>query len=152
MRNLKAIGRKYELEQTPTGDQLLLPLADALRSDESALMLREINARTSDLKEEHRWQLITIVRKDRLMEFPRSLGPAINYVDVGLFVILGDNDGDTVDMLMDMADNMRAENQVARLIAEDAADSTLIADAYNHFDERRKRILNKAHFSMRGRN
>ena len=138
---------KFDGGLQPTGEGMLMPWADALHSDEPAAMLREVNLLTSDLKEVHRWQIVTVVRNDRFVEFPRSLGLASNFDGVSEIVIFADNDKDTVDMLMETADSMRAENQIAKLVAEDAEASTLLEDAYKYFDERRARLLNKTHFS-----
>lgn len=123
-----------------------------LSADEPALMLVEENRITSDLRADHRWQIIYVGRGDRVYEFPRDLGPAKNYRDVEGFILFSGGE-DSVASLMDMADAERETNKMKAILAERSANSTLIKDAVrleeqkHEFVKRNERTL-RAQFDI----
>ena len=82
-------------------------------------MLQEMNLPAPDFKGRWRWQIIKVVRQDRLWEWRRPLGPEGQFA-ARQFNILGgyvdEQTGrgetwETVGSLMDMADEMRDPNR-----------------------------------------
>lgn len=128
---------KYELERRPSTPErmwalptegLILATTDWLRSDEPALLLIEENRMTEDLLSDHRWQVIFVGRGDKVLEFPRDLGPIKNFPEIEGFILFSGGE-DTVEQLMDMADAERESKSLRNLLKTKAEASTLIQDA-----------------------
>ena len=131
----------YELESRPLAhtEGLIVATTNYLNADEPALMLVEEDRVTSNFKN-HRWQIVYVGRGDKVYEFPRDLGPATNYKNIEPFLLFSGGE-DTVAYLMDMADAERDTNKLKLILAERAANSTLIQDAISL--EEAKRTLVK---------
>lgn len=131
----------YELERTPLAhtEGLVVATTQWLRANEPALMLIEENRITSDLREDHRWQIIYVGRGDRVFEFPRSLGPAKNFKGIEGFIIFSGGE-DSVEQLIDMAEVERSENKMKAILAENAANSTLIEAAVRREEQKRELV------------
>ena len=108
---------------------LILPSARSLRSDEKVYILREEEMMTADHKEMHRYQLIVVERNDKLVEYIRDMGPVSKFPGVGPIMIFADGDEDTVDMVMEMADQEREVNTAGTFLEELAHESTFKEDA-----------------------
>jgi hypothetical protein len=60
-----------------------------VRNDEPCFMLAELHLQSPGYKGFHRYQLLTVVRDDRLVEFRRDLGPALKFQGVDQFRVPG---------------------------------------------------------------
>ena len=86
-----------------------------LRRDEPAWDLREMNLAPPDYGPPHRYQIIHVVRNDKLVEHRTDMGLASAFGDAKQLNIIGgtvDDNGrghvwETVASLMDYADNLR---------------------------------------------
>jgi len=85
--------------------------------DEPCLNLKEVNQRTPDSKGIHRYQVITVIRQDRPVEYRLDLGPAKKF-KAHEFNIPGgavnETTGkiyveETIGRLRDLADHLRSE-------------------------------------------
>jgi hypothetical protein len=142
---------RHEAGIRPVSDHMssgfIVPFAPTLMSNELVLIYRESNIRTEDLTEEHRWKLITVQRNgDRLYEFPISMGPSYLYPGVSEILIVSMFE-DTVDAVMDMADNMRDENQISSFLADREDEGlTLVEEFIQQEEQQRKFLLNQSQF------
>lgn len=99
-----------------------------VRLDEPAFLLQELNLPAPDFKSKRRYQIIKVVRQDKLVEWRRDLGLAGGFA-ARQFNILGgyvdEQTGrgqtwETVGSLMEMADQMREPD---REVVSDDPDS-----------------------------
>src|SRR3990167_2698548 len=113
-----------------------------LRRDEPAWSLREVNLPTPDSRGRHRYQIIEVVRSDKLVEWRKDLGDAANF-SAQQFQIMGgfvDERGkghvyESVASLQDIADDMREEPDRPEAMKTEAQWS----QAYHDERDRRKR-------------
>jgi len=57
--------------------------------DEPCLNLKEVNRKTPDEQSRHRYQIVTVIRNDKPVEFMLDLGAETDYVGVSQFNIPG---------------------------------------------------------------
>lgn len=127
-------------------DDIVLPTAYELRSDEKVGSVRERNMLTEDGKSVHRFQIVTVIRNDREVEFIRSLGPATNFAGVEEITLISMFE-DTADQVLYEVEEMRAAQTAKPFVEEWQATSTLIEDAIQQTEEKRLRLLNRSSFS-----
>lgn len=95
----------------------LLLGTNTVRLDEACFSLKELNEPTPDSKHVDRWQIIRVIRQDRVAEFRRSLGRAKKYKAEQIVIPGGIQDvangriiiDYTVGELMDAADYLRSD-------------------------------------------
>lgn len=129
---------RYEVEKKPIGttEGLVVATTRWLESDEKALMLLEENRMTEDLRSDHRWQIIFVGRDNRVLEFPRDLGPIEKFPNVESFMLFSGGE-DSVAALMTMADAERENQKLADMLKIRAESSTLIEDAAQLLEQKR---------------
>ena len=111
----------------------LLLLTTDLRRDEPAWSLQEMNLAPPDYGPKRRYQIIHVVRNDRLVEHRTDMGPATAFGDTKQLNIIGgtvDDDGrghvwETVASLLDYADSLRGRrfdwDDIPTMTADDYA-------------------------------
>lgn len=118
-----------EAKDYGTVGMLLLPSVRPLHEDEEVMSLFEQDELTPDGKRLVRMQTIRVMRGDKLVEFPREMGPSANY-KAGPFVIpcLGAH---SVGEVLEMAERIRPilAAGVNQAMAEHAADFNVIEAA-----------------------
>jgi len=88
-----------------------------IRKDEPAWSLKELNLPPADFGPPHRYQIVKVVRNDRLVEHRTDMGPASAFGITKQLNIIGgtvDERGrghvwETVASLLDYADNLRGK-------------------------------------------
>ena len=85
---------------------MIIPVATTIYGSEKAVGLLELHEQSPGSRGFHRYQIIHVVRDDRVAEFRRDLGLAKNFKNVRQFRIPGLLEH-TVDELMDIAEEMR---------------------------------------------
>jgi hypothetical protein len=119
----------------PIGTDFLLP-------DEKALVLVEANQLSPDYKRKRRFQLVYVVRGDKIAEHRKDLGAASNFKAPQFRIpALFEH---TVGELWDMADICRLGDDYAeKRIAEVTAESTLINDTVAWHEQKMRIIRNR---------
>ena len=120
--------------------QIIIPNVEPLKHGEMAYFLKEYDDFKGGVL--MRMQSLAVVRNDKLVEFPRILGPAANFSDVNDIFIFG-GFAETCDALMDYASALREDKGLDEILAEQEATSTLLEDYANSIDM--KRHLSKTH-------
>lgn len=119
------------------------PVTFAVQKDEKAWALRELNLVFSGKR--HRWQIVTVIRNDRLTEWWHDLGESTAFTAPELEIpgLLEH----TVAELRDLAEGERlgADYWIKRQ-HELAAASTIIPDMVNQLEERSRIINNRSQF------
>lgn len=105
---------------------LLVNMTDFASYDEKAWMLTEKSIRTADHRALHRFQVIWVVRDDRLAALCRDLGPVDD--DIAPLAIYSGGE-DTVGQLLDMADASRRDHAFEDQWQVRRESSTIINDA-----------------------
>jgi len=101
----------------------------AILPDEPAFLLSELTQKTPDSREFHRYQIIKVVRDDRLVEWREDLGDS-SLFKAAEFNILGgwvqpNGKGEafhTVDELQKMADEVRNRDKLPDIIEDQMAE------------------------------
>jgi len=119
---------------------LVLPTVPSLTSSEKVFSLREENMLAHDRRRYHRFQIIQVVRNDRMVEYSRDLGSTDNFLGVG-DILLVSLFQDSVDFVMDEAERLREANHVKPYLDELAETSTIVEDAVRI--EEQKQLLRK---------
>lgn len=116
-----------------------------IHPDEKAMSLREINLVRPPSYQWHRFQIVTVNRGDELAEWWRDLGPAEEFTRPGVEVpSLWEH---TVGELWDIADHYRMQDDYWQKFAEErAAESSLVNDFLEQYEERSKIIKNQSQF------
>lgn len=113
----------------------------AVRRDELAMSLREINMVRPPKYQRHRWQVITVNRDDRLSECWIDLGPASQFRGVEFEIpSLWEH---SVAELIYIADSKRNDTTWQLFMAEQRAESTLIKDFMDQMEEKAAIIENR---------
>ena len=117
---------------------MTIRVAHRVHKDEPAACLVEVNRMAPDPKskavELRRHQIITVNRDGELAEFVTDLGPA-DHFDAQEFQIVGLWEHSVAE-LIEIADNERWKDDYwLRFLREKAAESTLIPDFLNQFEE-----------------
>lgn len=118
------------------------PVTIVIHPDEKAWSLREINLVRPPTHQWHRWQIVTVVRNDRLAEWWNDLGPSASF-PVQQFEVpsLGEH---TVGELLDIAEHSRLQDDYWQKRAVEITDGcTLIADFLDQKEERWRVINNQ---------
>ena len=125
------------------------PVTVAIHEDEKAWSLREINQVRPPKFQDHRYQVITVVRDDQLTEWWDDMGPAENFTTHQFEVpSLGNH---SVAELRDIALSQHDTSRYWENFADEArAESTLAEDALAYFEENRKRIRNQSVYGPGG--
>ena len=89
----------------------LMPVALAVTGGEKAQGLFEVNRQAEDKTGLHRYQIIQVVRGDRIAEFRRDMGLASKWRGVQQINIPSLMEH-TVDELIDLADALRGEREI----------------------------------------
>lgn len=98
-------------------------LTNSINLDEPCYMLAEVHKQSPDYRGFHRYQIIVVVRNDRLYEMRRDLGLAIKFYGVDQFRIPGGVRDSvsgrfyiehTVGELLEIADKMREMPNMSR--------------------------------------
>lgn len=121
------------------------PVTVAIRQDEMAWELREFNKAGVGYR---RYQVITVVRDDKLTEWWDDLGPAAEFFGEGF--IIPSLFEHSVAELREMAEIAREDNGFEDFAAEQQAESTLISDYINQMEERWEVIYNRSTFGPGG--
>ncbi len=120
------------------------PVTFYVVDDELAWNLREQNLVRPPTHQWHRWQIITVIRNDRLAEHWTDLGPAEMFPAPQIEIpSLKEH---TVAELKDMAQRWRHEEGGRKRIAELQAESTLRDDIMNQFEEGKRIMANQSVF------
>lgn len=110
--------------------------------DEPAWNLREQNLVRPPTYQWHRWQILTVIRADRLSEYWTDLGPSENF-PAPQIEIPGLKEH-TVAELRDMAERWRDEKGGQKRLQELQAESTLRDDIMNQFEEGKRIMANQS--------
>ncbi len=121
------------------------PVTFAVHEDEKAWSLREVNLVRPPKHQNRRYQVITVIRDDRLTEWWKDLGPAKKFTVPQLEIpALMEH---SVAELRAIAEEYRlGDDYWTARSAEIAAESTLIPDIINQREERQKIIHNRSTF------
>ena len=118
------------------------PVTVAIHDDEKAWELREFNQAGVGYR---RYQVITVVRDDRLTEWWDDLGPSAEFFGEGF--IIPSLFEHSVGELREMAMQARYRDDYwEKFAAEQVAESTLIGDYLNQVEEHWKVIRNQSVF------
>lgn len=137
--------KTLEAERTkdPKGSLTLIP---RIYGDEKVWQLSEVNKLPTDYKGLRRWQLIYVMRDDKLYEWATELGPASDFPYCSEFRLFSFGN-DTVDEMRDQALAMRLESiEFQKLLAEHQAESTFKRDYLALMHERGKQRRNESVF------
>jgi hypothetical protein len=104
--------------------EILVPYSPP-RHGEPAYYLSEYDGYSEGVKV--RYQTLAVVRDDRLVEFPRIMGPSSNYPEAQDVFIFGGFE-ESCDALMDYADGLREDRGLEDLLKERTESSTLMKD------------------------
>lgn len=121
------------------------PATEIIHEDEKAWSLREIHLVRPPTNQWRRFQIITVNRDDVLTEWWHDLGPmsAFNRPQIEIPSLWEHS----VAELREMADTMRLEeSRWKNRAAELAAESSLIPDMLNQFEEGKKIMANQSVF------
>lgn len=140
---------RYEREHQPLDSmgRLVLPSADALRDNEPVVMLSEYNLPDEGFTGTYRWQLIRVVRDDRLYDFPRRLGPSDSFT-ASPFLWICDGDEDTVAQMIDLADRERDRDGIKQTLAEEAGERSMF-DRYVELEEQKHTLIKRNYRTLR---
>lgn len=120
----------------------------AVRENEKAWSLRELNLVRPPGFQRHRYQIITVNRDDALCEWWDDLGPAERFKGQEFDVpSLWEH---SVAELRDIAASKRDDTTWVTFMDEQRADSTLIADFLNQVEEHWRVIYNRSVFGPGG--
>lgn len=113
----------------------------AIHEDEPAFWLAELNLvrpTVAGARERgwRRWQIVTVNRDDRLTDWWFDLGPSSAFASAPPLAIPGLFE-ETVARLRELAEELRHDSYFRRQKAELEAESTLIPDMVNQFEEGR---------------
>lgn len=125
------------------------PATDIVTKDEKAWSLGERNLVRPPEFHLHRYQIVTVVRDDKLAEWWKDLGPAERFTapefEVPSFF------EHSVAELREIATQQRERDTYwGDFMAAQAADSTLISDFLNRVEENWKLIYNQSTFGPGG--
>jgi hypothetical protein len=89
----------------------IYPVATTILGDEEAVGLIEVNEKTPNQREVHRYQLIYVIRDGNVAEFRRDLGRSkkfkgVNYLNIPSYL------EHTVDELIGLADELRGQTKI----------------------------------------
>lgn len=142
---------RYEREESPLDSvgNLVLPAADALTSDEPVFMLAEYDMPDEKGTGMYRWQLIQVERGDRLYDFPRKLGPSSDFTSEG-FIWFCDGEKDTVDKMMDLAEQTRHRNSIQKLMDSRAGEESLF-DQFITLEDQKQELIKRNYRTLRSR-
>lgn len=89
----------------------IMPVATVVTGDEKAMALLEVNSQSPGNRGMHRYQIIYVIRGDRVAEFRRDMGMAkkwrgVQYLNIPSYL------EHSVDELMDIADYLRSERKI----------------------------------------
>ena len=122
------------------------PNIDAVQAGEPCYMLVERNLPPPDFTTPHRYQLLQVLRGDKLVWFSRDMGSELAWPGTMELRVTGDGEKDTVAQMMDIADEMRNDPYWSKVEAEIRAGSTLVEDYGNLLYERAKAVQNQSTF------
>jgi hypothetical protein len=111
---------------------ILIPYSPP-RHGEPAYYLSEYDGYHEGIKV--RYQVLAVVRDDRLVEFPRVMGPASDYPGAQDVFIFGGFE-ESCDALMDYADGLREDKGLEALLEERTETSTLMHDYVDYVEQR----------------
>lgn len=133
----------------------LIPATHAVKMEEPCFLLTEQNLQRPDSRGWRRYQIMYVVRNDRLAEFRKDLGPARSF-STEVFRILGGVRDEqtgrihilhTVGELVDIAEFFRAGLHHPPQIEP----SDLIGGYHRHQEERRRRVRQQRQFGQHAR-
>lgn len=121
------------------------PVTMAVHEDERAWALREVNLVRPPTHQWHRWQIITVIRNDTLTEWWTDLG-AISDFTAPQLEIPGLLEHSVAELRALAEEYRLGDDYWAKRQEELAAESTLVTDALNQIEERKKIIHNRSQF------
>ena len=124
---------------------MIKPVTEAIHENEKAWSLREQNMVRPPTHQVHRWQIITVVRNDKLAEWWNDLGPAAEFRAPGIEIpALFEH---SVAELRDIATEYRlGDDYWRKRTAELSAESTLVKDWLEQMEEDWRVIRNQSSF------
>lgn len=125
------------------------PATTMVHENERAMSLRELNLVRPPKYHNRRYQIITVVRDDRLTEWWDDLGPAENFTapEFEIPALFEHSVAELRDMALAQRDRGNYWND---FMAEKRAESTLIQDFLTYVEENWKRIYNQSTFGPGG--
>lgn len=126
----------------------IVPATPFVHPDEKCALLAEVNLRTPDSRGFHRYQILFVVRGDRLAEHRVDLGPRESFTAPQFRVPggWGHHIDHTVGELRDIADFQRT----GRLPAPEVEPTDLVGEWRALVDRRRKARRNQSLFGPHG--
>lgn len=120
------------------------PVTAAINTNEKAMSLREENMVRPPTHQSHRYQIIVVVRDDKLAEWWRDLGPSENFKGNGFQIpSLMEH---SVAELLDIAEASRHDDSWQKEMAGVVAESTMISDFLDQYEERWEIMHNRSTF------
>jgi len=121
------------------------PVTVTIHEDELAFWLVELNLVRAPSRQWHRWQVVTVNRNDILTDWWHDLGPQENFPGVPPLAIPGLFE-EPVANLRDLAEQQRHSDRFSKRKAELEAESTLIPDLLNQYEEGKRIRRNVSSF------
>lgn len=132
-------------EGTTVASAGIRPVTVTIHEDELAFWLVELNLVRAPSRQWHRWQVVTVNRNDVLTDWWFDLGPQEDFPGVPPIAIPGLFE-ESVANLRDLAERRRNTDTFAQQKAELEAESTLIPDMVNQFEEGKRIMQNVSVF------
>lgn len=145
---------RYEKENSPVDavGGLVLPTANALRSDEMCTMLAEYDMPDEGHTGMYRWQIVRVIRDDREYDFPRKLGPSSDF-NAEPYLELGCGEGGcrtcTVDRFMANAETQRNSQGLNNYMLEQVEETPSLYEKFIEQEEQKNLALKRNYRTAR---